>query len=429
MIKSVSRSLKLKTATPSIPTVQAVSQPGERLILFALWLLVFSASSQIMIISPMLPQIGAQLKIPEAWQGTLVSSYALMVGVCALVTGPISDKFGRRRVLLAGTGLMTLALALHAAAASYAALLLMRALAGAAGGVLSGAAVSYVGDYFPYERRGWANGLIMSSTAMGQILGVPLGTLLAGRYGFRAPFLLFALTMGATFLLIWRFVPQPKVRRSTGRLTIRVAFKSYVELLRRPATLAAAATYALMFLSIALYVIYLPTWLTIEHKASPAQIASLFLVGGIANAMTGPAAGKLSDRLGRKALILSSCGGLIVLMLSTTFLVRAFWVAYPLFFLLMMFVAARMSPLQALLSALVEDEQRGKLLSLAISVGQLGFAAGGALAGIAYTRHGYVSNTMAAAVAVFLMALLVWRYLPEPNLVGRLSAPHIAPDG
>ena len=35
----------------------------------------------------------------------------------------------------------------------------------------------------------------------------------------------------------------------------------------------------------------------------------------------------------------------------------------------------------------------------------------------------------AAAVAVFLMALLVWRYLPEPNLVGRLSAPHIAPDG
>ncbi|MDQ3134259.1 MAG: MFS transporter, partial [Acidobacteriota bacterium] len=261
----MSRSLKLKTSTPSIPTVQAVSQPGERLILFALWLLVFSASSQIMIISPMLPQIGAQLKIPEAWQGTLVSSYALMVGVCALVTGPISDKFGRRRVLLAGTGLMTLALALHAAAASYAALLLMRALAGAAGGVLSGAAVSYVGDYFPYERRGWANGWIMSSTAMGQILGVPLGTLLAGRYGFRAPFLLFALTMGATFLLIWRFVPQPVVRRSTGRLTIRVALKSYVELLKRPATVAAAATYALMFLSIALYVIYLPTWLTIEH--------------------------------------------------------------------------------------------------------------------------------------------------------------------
>ena len=429
MIKSVSRSLKLKTATPSIPTVQAVSQPGERLILFALWLLVFSASSQIMIISPMLPQIGAQLKIPEAWQGTLVSSYALMVGVCALVTGPISDKFGRRRVLLAGTGLMTLALALHAAAASYAALLLMRALAGAAGGVLSGAAVSYVGDYFPYERRGWANGWIMSSTAMGQILGVPLGTLLAGRYGFRAPFLLFALTMGATFLLVWRFVPQPEVRRSIGRLTIRVALKSYVELLRRPATVAAAATYALMFLSIALYVIYLPTWLTIKHGASPAQIASLFLAGGIANAMTGPVAGRLSDVLGRKALILSSCAGLIVLMLATTFLVRAFWVAYPLFFLLMMFVAARMSPFQALLSGLVEDEQRGKLLSLAISVGQLGFAAGGALAGIAFTRHGYASNTIAAAAAVFLMALLVWRYPPEPNRVGRLSALPVDPDG
>ncbi|MGH9943662.1 MAG: MFS transporter, partial [Pyrinomonadaceae bacterium] len=166
----------------------------ERLVLFALWLLVFSASSQIMIISPMLPQIGAQLNIPEVLQGTLVSSYALMVGVCAIIVGPISDRVGRRRVLLFGSGFMALALALHVLAVNYVALLLVRGLAGAAGGALSGAAVSYVGDYFPYERRGWANGWIMSSTALGQILGVPVGTLLAARYGFRTAFLWFACT-------------------------------------------------------------------------------------------------------------------------------------------------------------------------------------------------------------------------------------------
>lgn len=389
-------------------------QPGERLILFALWLLIFSASSQIMIISPMLPQIGAQLGIPEATQGTLVSAYALMVGVCALLIGPISDKVGRRRVLLAGSGLMTLALALHVAATSYAALLVLRGLAGAAGGVLSGAAVSYVGDYFPYERRGWANGWIMSSTALGQILGVPLGTLLAGRYGFRMPFLLFAVTMGATFLLVWRFVPQPPVRRTAGRLTISGALKNYVEMLKRTETLAAAATYALMFLSIALYVIYLPTWLTTTRQATSGQIASLFLVGGVANALTGPYAGRLSDIVGRKALILTSCLGLSVVMLTTTWLVRDFWVAYPLFFLTMMLVAARMSPFQALLSAIVSDEQRGQLMSLAISIGQLGFAVGGALAGLAYTRYGYASNTIAGAASVLLMALVVWRFLPEP---------------
>ena len=45
-------------------------------IIFALWLLVFSSSSQIMIVSPMLPQIGRQLDVAVNLQGLLVSVYA-----------------------------------------------------------------------------------------------------------------------------------------------------------------------------------------------------------------------------------------------------------------------------------------------------------------------------------------------------------------
>ena len=51
------------------------------LIVFSLWLLVFSASSQIMIISPILPQIGEQLHIADTLLGTLVTAY----GASALV--------------------------------------------------------------------------------------------------------------------------------------------------------------------------------------------------------------------------------------------------------------------------------------------------------------------------------------------------------
>ncbi|MGH9943663.1 MAG: MFS transporter, partial [Pyrinomonadaceae bacterium] len=221
--------------------------------------------------------------------------------------------------------------------------------------------------------------------------------------------------MGVTFLLVWRYVQQPSVRRHPARLTIGGALRDYLGLLRRTETLAAAGAYALMFLSLALYVVYLPTWLTTARGASAGQIASLFFVGGIANALTGPQAGKLSDRFGRKVLILTSCFGLAAVTLSTTYLVRQLWVAYPLFFLTLMLVAARMSPFQALLSALAPDQQRGKLMSFAISIGQIGFAAGGVLAGAAYTRFGYVSNTVAAAAAVLLMALLVWKFLPEPR--------------
>ncbi|RMH22138.1 MAG: MFS transporter, partial [Gemmatimonadetes bacterium] len=122
-----------------------------------------------MIISPLLPEIGRALSIDDAVLGTLVSAYSLMVGLFAILSGPVSDRIGRRRMLLLGAGTMTLALAAHQAVDSYASFLAVRVFAGIAGGMLSGAAVSYVGDYFPYERRGWATGWVMSGSAFGQI--------------------------------------------------------------------------------------------------------------------------------------------------------------------------------------------------------------------------------------------------------------------
>ena len=109
--------------------------PNPHLILFALWLMMFSASSQVM--APILPRIGHELNIPEVFQGTLVSSYAIVAGICALVMGPVSEKIGRRRVLVLGTG---------------------------------------------------ANGWVMTGVAAGQVMGIPIGTVLADWYGFYAPF-------------------------------------------------------------------------------------------------------------------------------------------------------------------------------------------------------------------------------------------------
>ena len=401
-----------------LPAAAAALPDGSRMIIFALWLLVFSASSQLMIVVAMLPEIGKQLQVSDARQGWLVSSYALMVGVFALVIGPISDKIGRRKVLLTGTGLMTLALALHAVVTDYAGLLTVRTLAGMAGGLLSGAAVSYVGDYFPYQRRGWANGWVMSGIAAGQIAGVPLGSLLAEAFGFRLPFLVFAATMGATFLLIWKRVPQPDVERNTRRLTVPGVFSEYWSLLRQPDIAIAALVFALLFFSMALYITYFPAWLTAVFGATQNRIAALFFAGGVASVMTGPLVGRLSDTAGRKPLILASSLGLFILMGAATLIIEEFWVAYPVFFLSSVFMAARMSPFQALLSALVPSSRRGALMSLTVSLGQIGFASGAALAGVVYAAFGYRASTFVGAGIVLFVAVIIWRFLPEPPANG-----------
>lgn len=390
-------------------------QSNPYLVLLALWLLVFSASSQVIIIAPILPDISVALSVSEGLLGMLSTVYAIMLSIFALITGPISDKIGRRRILLLGSGSLAATLALHGVADTFTSLLTVRALAGAAGGTLSGAAVSYVGDYFPYERRGWANGWVMSGIAFGQIIGIPAGKVIADLFGFRWPFLAFAVTMALATVLIWRFVPQPDVQRDRERLSIRRALVNYGQLLKNTETAAATAVYFLMFFSIGLYITFLPLWLQQQVGITGTEIAALFLVGGIANMVSSPVAGRLSDQIGRKPLIIVSCLGTSGLMVGTTYLVGGVWGAGVLFALIMVMVALRISPLQSLLTALVPGSRRGILMSLSVAIGQVGFGVASGLAGFAYVEYGFLSNTLIAGLLLVFMALLVQGWMPEPQ--------------
>ena len=401
-----------------------------RATLFALWLLVFTAASQTIIITPILPLIGEELGVGPGPLGLLVSMYSWVLAFAALVMGPISDRVGRRLVLLIGSGALALALALHGLADSFGTLLGMRVLAGAGGGVLSGAAVSYVGDAFPYEKRGWATGWVMSGVPFGLVIGIPLGRALAVAFGFRMPFVVFAAVMAAAFLLILTVVPQPDVQLSKKRPTVRGSLRQYRQLLTGGGgTAAAAATYFLMYLGLGLLIVYLPQWLTNQFSLEvlvggrplavfglPLDlIATLFLVGGIVSVIVGPQAGTLSDTVGRKPLILASCLGLAVVTAALTFVVTERWVAYPLYIAIMGLFGLRMAPLQALLTALVPGRQRGAFLSLTIAVGQIGTGVGAALGGVLYADWGYVASTLASAAAILAMAALVWKWPPEPE--------------
>ena len=394
---------------------------GPYLIILMLWLLVFAAASQIMIIALILPRIAEELTVDKSVLGLLMTIYAVSVGVFALIAGPISDRFGRRRILFIGAGLLAATLGLHGFADTFAELLVMRGLAGVAGGILSGAAVSYVGDYFPVHRRGWASGWVMSGIAAGQIMGVPLGTLLADWLGFRAPFLAFAVVAALAFFLILFLLPQPDVKSSTS-LSVRSALKSYSALLERKEVRAAAAAFVAMFMGFSLFVTFFSTWLEEHLDFSPHMVVILFIVGGAANVLVGPQAGKLSDRIGRTGVIIAASIGIALLMPVTTLVQPSFyWAIYPLFFLIMAFFASRMSPMQALMTELATGAQRGALMSLVTSVGQLGFGLGSAIASAVWGRFGFTGNALLGMVSVLLMGVIVWRFL-RPVELGLIAA-------
>src|SRR6187401_2186604 len=143
-----------------------------------------------LIISVMPTLIAGMKKIPvneaSSYGGWLLSAYAIMQFVCAPILGNLSDKYGRRPVLLLsllGFGIDYLFLAL---APSYGWLFVGRIIAGITGASFTTAS-AYIADVSTPETRAKNFGMIGAAFGLGFIIGPALGGLLAG-WGIRAPF-------------------------------------------------------------------------------------------------------------------------------------------------------------------------------------------------------------------------------------------------
>ena len=389
-----------------------------RLALATLWLLVFASAGQIIVVAPILPRIAAQLQMDEGPLGLLITVYAVALALFTLVVGPVSDRVGRRRVILWGTAAMAATLLAHGLADSFASLLALRALSGAAGGILSGASVAYVGDTFPPERRGWANGWVLSGFAVGQILGIPAGIALADAFGFRAPFVAFGAVMIVALALSAVALPQPEGARSAAPLTLGGALAGYRDLARGGATGAAAVVYLVLFVGVGVFVVYFPTWLVQAQGFSGGQVSAVYALGGLANVLVGPRAGRLSDRVGRQPVIVGASVGVGVVMAATPLVAGLPFAPYVAFAGIMALAAARISPLQALLTEMVPAARRGSFMSLTTATGNAGFAAGSAVAGALYAGAGFGANALVAGGAAVVAAGLVWRFLPAGRPAG-----------
>lgn len=164
--------------------------PGKHALAFIL-VTVLLDTMGIGIIIPVIPELimqlsGEGLSRAAVYGGWLAFVYAIMQFVCAPVLGNLSDRFGRRPVLLYAVGSLGLDYVIMGLAPSIAWLFLGRALAGVAGASFT-PAYAYMADISPPERRAQNFGMIGAAFGAGFILGPALGGLLGG-FGTRAPF-------------------------------------------------------------------------------------------------------------------------------------------------------------------------------------------------------------------------------------------------
>ncbi len=163
----------------------------------AVFLLGLSALLTIYATQPLLPALAADLGVSATAAAWTVSATALGVAVAAPFAGAVSDRLGRRRVMLTAIAVLAGATAACALAPGFAVLLAARAAQGLAVPFVFAVAVAYVAEEVPASRSAAVNGLYVSGTAFGGFLGRFLSGAVADAFGWRGSFAALALVLVA----------------------------------------------------------------------------------------------------------------------------------------------------------------------------------------------------------------------------------------
>lgn len=260
---------------------------------------------------PVLPALvkefqGGDVSAGSHAYGWIISTYALMQFVGAPIMGSLSDRFGRRRIILIATAGSAIDYVIMALAPSLGWLFLARIIAGFTAGVLS-TANAYIADVTPPEKRAQSFGLLGAAFGIGFVIGPVLGGFL-GHYDLRLPFWFAA---GCSALnWIWGCFVLPESLKPENRRPFAWSranpIGALLALRHLPSVLALAGSYFIMMLA---QTILQSTWALYtdaRYHWGPLQVGlSLMSVGVLSGLVQATLIKRIVPRIGEARAVIA----------------------------------------------------------------------------------------------------------------------------
>ena len=365
---------------------------------------------------PVLPMLvgefTANRELQSYWYGGLVVIYGVMQFFCAPLLGALSDRFGRRPLLLwslLGLGVHFLLLAL---APTLALMFVARVVGGTAGASFA-VANAYASDVTPPEQRAKGFGLVGAAFGLGFIFGPMIGGLL-GSIDLRLPFYAAAALslLNATYGFF--IVPEslPRERRAPFTLKKANPFAALLTLGRHPEIGRLVVVFALVVLA---QLILQTTWVLYTHfrfEWGPTKNGfALFLVGLVATVVQGALLGRLLRRFGDVRIALSGLAvGTVAYLLYG--LAQSGWMMYAV--IVGNFLSFAAGPaLQGIVSNAVDPREQGVTMGALNSINSIMFVLAPAIGTplLAHVSHLPTSDWRVGApffVSAALQAVALW---------------------
>ena len=366
------------------------------------------------LILPLLPFWAEHVGANAFEIGLLLTVYALAQFIFTPVLGTLSDRYGRRPIIIISLLIEAVSLALTALAGNLPLLFFARFIGGL-GASNIGSAQAVVADVTTPAERAKGMGLIGAAIGVGFVLGPALGGVLSP-LGATLPFWVAMGVALVNALLVILFLPETRTRRTEMVARVQrganVLFSGWRSALRYPAVLRLIAINLLVTLAFTAMESVFALFAQHNFGWTAVQIGYIFTyVGVIVVIMQGGLVGQLVKRFGEQRLMLAGLALLAVGLILLAFSVQITLVIVALG-ILSIGDGAVTPTISTLLSFASSEDAQGETLGLAQGVGGLGRVLGPLAAGSIYTLASPGIPFIVGGMLSIVAALLALPALP-----------------
>jgi len=394
---------------PSLEATKQVPQPTQapasaRLILF---ITVFIDLLGFGIVIPLLPMFASRLGISFAGIGAIMAVYSLAQFIFAPILGRISDRIGRRPVIMLGLLGSSIGYLIYGFAGSFLGLFLSRAVHGACAATIS-TAQAYIADTTDESSRARGMGMIGAAFGLGFVIGPAIGGLL-GRNDLRIPGFFAAALTFANLLFAARRLPESHQPEPGARIDASVIVAPIRDLPRQLFAHHLSRLFSIAFLTTFALAAFETTFAIMIPRVygyGPAGIGTLLAFAGLMQALAqGYLLGKIVKRIGEARLL---SAGIILFAIGLAPLANLPTPSALLLALALLSVGYGFaSPtIASLISKRSERALEGEALGINQSASSMARILGPLAGGLAYAALGasapYVGGAIVALMAIIL---------------------------
>ena len=354
---------------------------------------MFLIGSDTFVVAPLMPSLAKAFDVSTTQSGWLVSVYAIGYALTGLASGPISDRGNRRIILTLGMVVFALATAACAASPGFWTMFIFRFITGGAAAVAAPQVWAMIPTLVGPDQKIVLRvmGYTTAGLSIAQVVGVPLGSLLA-IINWRIVFPVIGVCVLALTVTLWHQIPDIRPTAVAKKVP-------YLTLLHAPQAITRFLSYLVYTLAFFTVFTYAPTWLEDGLGTSKTTVALIVLAGGIGNTIGSLFGVRLTGRMTPAQAIYLSAAVMGIAYLTLAASPAPIFVGLvflPLFACGGAMLSVRMLHLQQL-----DSTARGTISTLTSAVMYIGTTVAGLIGGPLLTLTG---NFAAIGITAFLLS-------------------------